>query len=164
MHNSGSHLSKEMVDLIKSIGDSRSKQEEDKIITKEKDVLKIKIKESGIAAKKMKEYLIRAIYIEMLGHEAPFAHLHSVNLTQDKSILNKRVGYLACNLLLSETSELLILLVASLQKDVQSQNWIEVCMALTSVVKFADSTIMSAVTEPILKLLDNKNEQIKKFL
>ena len=162
MNNSGSHLSKEMLDLIKSIGDSRSKQEEDKIILKEKDVLKVKIKESGITAKKMKEYLIRAIYIEMLGHDAPFAHLYAVNLTQDKNILNKRVGYLACNLLLSDNSEFLIMLVASLQKDIQSSNWLEVCMALISVIKFANPTIMQAVTEPILKLLSNKSEQIKK--
>lgn len=162
MHNSGSHLSKDMLDLIKAIGDSRSKQEEDKIIVKEKEVLKVKIKESGVNAKKMKEYLIRAIYIEMLGHDAPFSHLYAVNLTQDKNILNKRVGYLACNLLLAESSEFLIMLVASLQKDIQSTNWLEVCMALSSVVKFANSTIMQAVTEPILKLLDHKNEQIRK--
>ena len=154
MHSSGSHLSKDMLDLIKSIGDSRSKQEEDKIIVKEVEVLKKKIKESGIVPKKMKEYLIRAIYIEMLGHEAPFAHLYSVNLTQDKNILNKRVGYLACCLLLSDQSEFLIMLVASLQKDIQSLNWVEVCMALTCVVKFANSTIMQAVTEPVMKLLD----------
>ena len=61
MHTSGSHLSKDMLELIKSIGDSRSKQEEDKIIVKEVEVLKKKIKESGITPKKMKEYLIRAI-------------------------------------------------------------------------------------------------------
>ena len=162
MHSSGTHLSKEMLDLIKSIGDSRSKQEEDKIISKESEILKKKIVESGIAPKKMKEYLIRAIYIEMLGHEAPFAHLFSVNLTQDKNYLNKRVGYLACSLLLNEDSEFLILLVASLQKDIQSTNWVEVCMALTTVIKFANPTIMQAVTEPILKLLDHKNEQIRK--
>lgn len=162
MNNSGSHLSKEMLDLIKSIGDSRSKQEEDKIIMKECDVLKTKIKESGVNNKKMKEYLLRAIYIEMLGHDAHFAQKYTLNLTQDKNILNKRVGYLACNLLLPESSEFLILLVASLQKDIQSINWVEVTMALTSVVKFANSTIMQAVTEPILKLLDNKNEQVRK--
>ena len=72
----------------------------------------------------MKEYLLRAIYIEMLGHEATFAHLFSVNLTQDKNYLNKRVGYLACSLLLNEESEFLILLVTSLQKDIQSLNWV----------------------------------------
>jgi hypothetical protein len=162
MHNSGSHLSKEMLDLIKSIGDSRSKQEEDKIILKESDVLKTKIRESGVNNKKMKEYLLRAIYIEMLGHDASFSQKYTLNLTQDKNILNKRVGYLACNILLPESSEFLILLVASLQKDIQSSNPTEVGMALTSVIKFANSTIMQAVTEPICKLLDHKNEQIRK--
>ena len=162
MHSSSSHLSKDLLELIKSIGDSHSKQEEDKIITKECETLKILIKQSAIPPKTMKEYLIRAIYIEMLGHDASFSHLYAVNLTQDKNILNKRVGYLACSLLLNENSEFLILLVASLQKDLQSSNWVEVCMALTTVIKFADLTIMQAVTEPIMKLLDNKNEQIRK--
>ena len=32
MHNSTNHLSKDLVELIKAIGDSRSKQEEDKIL------------------------------------------------------------------------------------------------------------------------------------
>ena len=162
MHSSSSHLSKDLLELIKAIGDSHSKQEEDKIISKECETLKGLIKQSGIQPKTMKEYLIRAIYIEMLGHDASFSHLFAVNLTQDKNILNKRVGYLACSLLLNENSEFLILLVASLQKDLQSSNWVEVCMALTTVIKFADITIMQAVTEPILKLLDNKNEQIRK--
>ena len=162
MHSSSSHLSKDLLELIKAIGDSRSKQEEDKIITQECETLKKIIKESGVPPKRMKEYLIRAIYIEMLGHDAGFSHLHAVNLTQDKNILNKRVGYLACSLLLNENSEFLILLVASLQKDLQSSNWVEVCMALTTVIKFADPTIMQAVTEPVMKLLDHKSEQIRK--
>ena len=162
MHSSSSHLSKDLLELIKAIGDSRSKQEEDKIISKECETLKIIIKESGVPPKRMKEYLIRAIYIEMLGHDASFSHLFAVNLTQDKNILNKRVGYLACSLLLNENSEFLILLVASLQKDLQSSNWVEVCMALNTVIKFADPTIMQACTEPVMKLLDNKNEQIRK--
>ena len=162
MSSSSSHLSKDLLELIKAIGDSRSKQEEDKIISKESETLKVIIKESGVPPKRMKEYLIRAIYIEMLGHDASFSHLFAVNLTQDKNILNKRVGYLACSLLLNENSEFLILLVASLQKDLQSSNWVEVCMALNTVIKFADPTIMQACTEPVLKLLDNKNEQIRK--
>lgn len=78
---SGSHLSKELLDLVKSIGESRSKQEEDRIITKEASLLKVKIAERNLPEKKMKELLIRAIYVEMLGHDASFAHIYAVNLT-----------------------------------------------------------------------------------
>ena len=156
------HLSKDLLDLIKAIGDSKSKQEEDKIMSNECETLKTKISQSGSTPKQKKEFLIRAIYCEMLGHDASFSHLHAVNLTQDKNILNKRVGYLACSLLLNENSEFLILLVASLQKDLQSSNWVEVSMALTTVIKFANPIIMQAVTEPILKLLDDRNEKIRK--
>ena len=62
MHSSSSHLSKDLLELIKAIGDSHSKQEEDKIISKECETLKVLIKQSGIPPKTMKEYLIRSIY------------------------------------------------------------------------------------------------------
>ena len=35
-------------------------------------------------------------------------------------------------------------------------------MALITVIKFSNPTIMIALTEPILKLLNHKNEQIRK--
>ena len=54
MSNS-SHLSKELLDLVKSIGESRSKQEEDKIITSEATTLKTKFLERNLPEKKMKE-------------------------------------------------------------------------------------------------------------
>ena len=79
--SSGSHLSKELLDLVKSIGESRSKQEEDKIITLEASTLKSKFLERNISEKKIRELLIRAIYVEMLGHDASFSYIHAVNLT-----------------------------------------------------------------------------------
>ena len=45
--------------------------------------------------------MIRAIYIEMLGHDASFAYIHAVNLAQSKILSIKRIGYLACNLFLN---------------------------------------------------------------
>lgn len=76
----GSHLSKDLLDLIKSIGESRSKQEEDKIITQEAQTLKLKFQERNPSERKMRELLIRAVYVEMLGHDATFAHIHAVNI------------------------------------------------------------------------------------
>jgi len=162
MSKSRSHLSKELTELIQSIGDSRSKQEEDKIMSAESEVLKSQIAQTNATPMQRREYLIRSIYLEMLGHDASFSHLHAVNLTQDKNILNKRVGYLACSLLLNDSSEFLILLVSSIQKDLQSNNWVEVCMALSTVARFANPLIIQAVSEPVIKLLDNKDNKIRK--
>ena len=162
MSKSQSHLSKELRDLIQSIGDCHSKQEEDKIMRAESEILKSEIAKTSSTPNQKKEYLIRSIYLEMLGHDASFCHLHAVNLTQDKNILNKRVGYLACSLLLSENSEFLILLVSSIQKDLQSNNWVEVCMALSIIAQFASPLIIQAVSEPVLKLLDSKDSKIRK--
>jgi len=111
--SSGSHLSKELLDLVKSIGESRSKQEEDKIITAEAQLLKSKFTERNMPEKKMRELLIRAIYVEMLGHDASFSYIHAVNLTQSKNLLVKKIGYLACSLFIDENSEMLILMIAT---------------------------------------------------
>ena len=112
--SSGSHLSKELLDLVKSIGESRSKQEEDKIITKEATTLKTKFLERNLPEKKMRELLIRAIYVEMLGHDAEFSHIHAVNLTQSKNMLVKRIGYLACSLFIDKSKDILILMIATI--------------------------------------------------
>lgn len=72
---SGSHLSKDFFELVKAIGESKSKQEEDRIIMCEVGVLKKKMPEANVAREKMKEFLVRMIYVEMLGHDASFAYI-----------------------------------------------------------------------------------------
>jgi len=70
----------------------------------EAKILKDKFNERKIDEKKMRELLIRALYVEMLGHDASFSHIHAVNLTQSKNLLVKRIGYLACSLFINDDS------------------------------------------------------------
>jgi len=142
---SGSHLSKELLDLVKSIGESRSKQEEDRIISNEASLLRVKFTERNLSEKKMKELLIRAIYVEMLGHDAQFAHIYAVNLTQSKNLLVKRIGYLAASLFIDEESEMIILMISTIQKDLQSRNHLEILAALNCLSKLSNSQVMMGV-------------------
>ena len=113
--SSSAHLSRELHELIKSIGETRSKQEEDKIIVQDQAKLKkLLLSKKSPKPKKMQEYLIRAIYIEMLGHDASFAHIFAVNLTQAKKKKYKAMGYLASSLFLDHDSPMTLLLIATL--------------------------------------------------
>ena len=58
--------------------------------------------------------MVRSIYVDMLGHDASFAHINAVNLAQEKSLMSKRIGYLTATLFLNKDSEMLILLIATL--------------------------------------------------
>mmetsp|Transcript_55129 Transcript_55129/g.129064 ORF Transcript_55129/g.129064 Transcript_55129/m.129064 type:complete len:1085 (+) Transcript_55129:145-3399(+) len=159
---SGGHLSKEFFELVKSIGESRSKQEEDKIILQEIAVLKQNLSVPNITAKKMKEYMVRAIYVEMLGHDASFAYIHAVKLAHEKNLLAKRIGYLTCNLFLHKDHELMLLLINTMQRDLNSINHLEVCAALTSVTRLVNLEMIPAISPLVFKLLSHAQESVRK--
>lgn len=159
---SGSHLSKDFFDLVKSIGESRSKQEEDKIIVNEVHVLKTKMSAKDVAPKKMKEYLIRMIYVEMLGHDASFGHIHGIKMAHHRSLLEKRVGYLAVTLTIHKDHSFMLLLINTLQQDLKSDNYLLVSMALTVVAKLVNTETIPAILPLVVKLLDHKEGNVKK--
>mmetsp|Transcript_84403 Transcript_84403/g.149296 ORF Transcript_84403/g.149296 Transcript_84403/m.149296 type:complete len:951 (+) Transcript_84403:100-2952(+) len=159
---SGGHLSKEFFELVKSIGESRSKQEEDKIIVGEIAILKQHLSSPNISARKMKEYMIRAVYAEMLGHDAAFAYIHAVKLAHEKNLFAKRIGYLTCNLFLHRDHELMLLLINTMQRDLQSSNHLEVCAALTSVCRLVNMEMIPAIAPIVFKLLSHQQEAVRK--
>eukprot|EP00300_Choanocystis_sp_HF-7_P043308 c9888_g1_i1.p1 GENE.c9888_g1_i1~~c9888_g1_i1.p1 ORF type:complete len:1198 (+),score=305.45 c9888_g1_i1:40-3594(+) len=159
---SGSHLSKEFFDLIKNIGEAKSKQEEDHIISEEISLLQTHMSATNIPPKKMREYLLRVLYCEMLGHDASFGHIHGVNMTQQPTLLEKRVGYLTVMCTLHTGHELIILLINTIRKDLQSSNWVEVCAALTCVCKLINKETIPAVLPLVVQCLSHSSEFVRK--
>ncbi|KAI7995703.1 AP-4 complex subunit epsilon [Camellia lanceoleosa] len=133
----GSHggfgQSKDFLVLVKSIGETRSKVEEDRIVLREIETLKRQITEPDIPKRKMKEFIIRLVYVEMLGHDASFGYIHVVKMTHDDNLLLKRTGFLAVTLFLNEDHDLIILIMNTIQKDLKSDNYLVVCAALNAV-------------------------------
>ena len=113
MATGGINFSKEFFELLKAVGESKSKQEEDRIILREIATLKKKLETSSSSAgpsnaistfksmktsrpgvnggsicgvnnslsnkKKAKEFLVRMLYVEMLGHDASLGSMRSVS-------------------------------------------------------------------------------------
>jgi AP-4 complex subunit epsilon-1 len=74
----------------------------------------------------------------------------------------KRIGYLCCCLFLNENSEVLILLVANLQRDLQSTNVHEIVIALTALAKLINATIVTALLDQVTKLLTHTTDLVRK--
>eukprot|EP00284_Hemiselmis_tepida_P004235 CAMPEP_0174941868 /NCGR_PEP_ID=MMETSP1355-20121228/72867_1 /TAXON_ID=464990 /ORGANISM="Hemiselmis tepida, Strain CCMP443" /LENGTH=431 /DNA_ID=CAMNT_0016189009 /DNA_START=60 /DNA_END=1351 /DNA_ORIENTATION=- len=155
------HMSREFAELVKAVGDCKSKQEEDKIMLKEVAVLRVRLSEKGAAAR-MKELCVRMMYCEMLGHPVEFGYIHAVNMTQHSSLVEKKVGYLAACLFLEEGSELLILLVNTLQRDLKSTNPWEVCAALSAVTRLIGPETIPAVVGQVRGCCGHASEHVRK--
>ncbi|GAA0154170.1 membrane traffic protein [Lithospermum erythrorhizon] len=157
-----SHHSKEFLDLIKSIGESKSKSEEDNIILSEIRTLKRLLSKPDIPQRKLKELIIRLIYVQMLGHDASFGHIHAVKITHHANISLKRTGYLAVTLLLDQDHDLIILIVNTIQKYLKSDNYLVVCAALNAMCRLINDETIPAVLGQVVELLNHPKEAVRK--
>ncbi|XP_071942555.1 AP-4 complex subunit epsilon-1-like [Antedon mediterranea] len=128
------------------------KVEVDRIIEKQIDLLKKKLSQPDNGVHKIKEYIVRILYCEMLGHNTTACHIHAVKLSQQANLQEKRIGYLAICVLLHENHELLVLMVNTFQRDLKSTNFLEVCMALTA-VSYLGTADMIPVLLPLIENL-----------
>ncbi|XP_068131543.1 AP-4 complex subunit epsilon-1 isoform X2 [Hyperolius riggenbachi] len=146
--------------LIRNITALSSRQEEEKLIQQELANLKTTVSSPNTTLRQMKECMVRLIYCEMLGYEASFGYIHAIKLAQQGNLLEKRVGYLAVSLFLHENHELLLLLVNTVLKDLQSTNLVEVCMALTVVSQIFPREMIPAA----LPLIEDKLQHSKEIV
>uniref|UniRef100_A0A8C2AVN6 AP-4 complex subunit epsilon n=1 Tax=Cyprinus carpio TaxID=7962 RepID=A0A8C2AVN6_CYPCA len=148
--------------LIKSITELTSKHEEENLIKRELSAIKEQVSSPNTTMKQMREIMVRAMYCEMLGYDASFTYIHAIKLAQQGGVLEKRVGYLAVSLFLNEGHELLLLLVNTVLKDLQSTNLIEVCMALTVVAQVFPKDMIPAVLPLVEDKLSHPKEIIRR--
>ena len=125
-------------------------------------MLKKRFAEPETTPKRMKEYLLRSIYCEMLGHDASFAYIHAVKLAASGRLLPKKIGYLTCNLCLHKDHELLLLLINSMQRDLNSSNHLEVCAALSSVCRLVNAEMIPAMLPLVEKVLGHAQPTVRK--
>ncbi len=84
--------SREFDQLIRAIGECKSKAEEDAIIAREVEILKPRLKDAKADKRFLKEILVRLMYVEMLGHDASWGHVKALQACSDTNLLTKKVG------------------------------------------------------------------------
>jgi len=162
--HSSSKYSQSFFELIKSIGESNSKQEQDRIISSERSRLKAEVKgASRVDSQSSKEWVIRALYCEMLGSDASFAFIHGINLAQDNSnLIAKRTGYLFCGITFVPHSDANLLLINTLLKDLDSTNWLFNIAALVAICTLPSPEITNDVLPSVVRLTNHSQAAVRK--
>jgi hypothetical protein len=145
-----------------NIGEAKSKEEEDKFVSEDIEKIKQEIIKPSLTDKKVWELILRIIYAEMLGHSTDFAHAFVVNSVQNPNYRVKRIGYMACVLLLDENSPFRIMMVASVQKDLQNTCLYNKIISLNCLPKMICPMNASAFTDILLKQLTNPQPIVRK--
>lgn len=144
------------------IGESKSKEEEDKWIIEDIESLKEEISKPSLQDKKQWEIILRIIYAEMLGHDTHFTHSFIVNCVQNPNYRVKRIAYIACILLIDENSPFRIMMVASIQKDLQNTCLYNKIISLNALPKMICSLNATAFIDLLNKSILNPQPIVHK--
>ncbi|KPI90374.1 putative epsilon-adaptin putative AP-1/4 adapter complex gamma/epsilon subunit [Leptomonas seymouri] len=155
--------SSHFIQYIRMIAEATSKQEEDQLI--EDDIRNLKTTLTSSTARDedlLKEYAVRAYYAEMMGHSAEFAYIHCINLSCHRKLIFKRTGYLATKLMVNPDSELMYLIVSSIQRDLKSPNYLEVSAALTAAAQMLRPELMTVVQGDLPGLMTHEKPLVRR--
>lgn len=164
MSSSGTHLSRDYFDLVKSIGESRSKADEDKIISSQVILLKNAMSQSDVTDKQMREYLVRVIYCEMLGHDtSSYSYIHAVKQTSIKSsIIHKKIAYLTVCLTLTSAHPFILLLINSIQHDLAHDNYLVVGCTLYTICKLINIDTIPPILNNVIQCMTHREAYVRK--
>lgn len=85
-------VTSEFNELVRGIGESKSKGEEDAIVQRMVELCRSKIKSGRRDLRASKDFLIYLIYIDMLGHDTRWGHATVIQLCSEKHLVVKKVG------------------------------------------------------------------------
>ena len=113
-----------------------------------------KLKEGSLSGYDKKKYVCKLLYIYLLGWDVDFGHMEAVNLISSPKYTEKQIGYLAVTLLISESDDLVRLVINSMRKDLEDVgNEVNQCLALQAIANLGGREIAESLTADVFKVL-----------
>ncbi|KAL0145103.1 armadillo-type protein [Mucor lusitanicus] len=158
-----SGLSAEFNDFITRITQAKSKTEETSLATGELAKLSSKMASPDISSTRMRDYLIRLMHCYMLGYDVEFSIIYAIMASQSgETALDRRVGYLACTLFLTQDHELGIMLINTLQRDLKSQSYLDKCAALNAICYLEHEEMLDNVLDLVIQAMEFPKQIVRK--
>ncbi|KAJ3023311.1 hypothetical protein HKX48_003595 [Thoreauomyces humboldtii] len=148
--------------FIADLRNCRARELEEKRVNKELANIRSKFKDPNLSGRQKKKYVCKLLYMYILGWDVEFGHMEAVNLLSSTKYSEKQIGYLAVTLMISETNELVRLVVNSMRKDLDDHIEIHQCLALQAIANISAREMAEALANDVMRLLTSG--QTKSFV
>eukprot|EP00792_Barthelona_sp_PAP020_P004423 TRINITY_DN2119_c0_g1_i1.p1 TRINITY_DN2119_c0_g1~~TRINITY_DN2119_c0_g1_i1.p1 ORF type:complete len:822 (-),score=241.94 TRINITY_DN2119_c0_g1_i1:14-2443(-) len=105
----------------------------------------------------LRKYISKLMYTFLLGYEIDFANLNVTDLLDSKTFADKQIGYIAAQLLFSESSDFAFLITERICMDLKDDNDAIKCLAIQCVGSIGGDTTATAVVPIFNELLSDVN-------
>ncbi|XP_047475697.1 AP-4 complex subunit epsilon-1-like [Penaeus chinensis] len=139
-----------------------SKQEEDHCLEHEsKEWMKL-LSSPGVCSSLVADILCRALIAHVHGYPLPSLHIHAIKLTQSSEVLYKKMGYLFVSQSLGPGSELTLLLVNTVQRDLTAPSVLQVAASIAALPVIITPDLTPAIITPLTHCLAHQQAYIRR--
>ena len=158
-----SGLSTELTRYLRNgLGEAKSREEEEKEVTSDLSTLKEKLKDPSFANTMNWEFFIRLLFADLAGQSTTFAHITVINSMQNQDFRLKRVAYLSAVQIIPPKSPFRIMMISSIQKDLENSCLYNKIIALNCLPKILSNVNIGAFTEMIERESNNLQAIVRK--
>ncbi|CAK9436522.1 uncharacterized protein LODBEIA_P10800 [Lodderomyces beijingensis] len=148
--------------FIKSVRKAKTIADERKVIQKESAAIRTSFRDVNLDHTTRRINISKLLYLYIMGEKTHFGQVECLKLLASPRFADKRLGYLACMLILDENQEVLTLLTNSLDNDMQHPNSYIVGLALCCLGNIASPELARDLYTNVETILDSKNNFLKK--
>ncbi|KAJ1417770.1 adaptin N terminal region-domain-containing protein [Ochromonadaceae sp. CCMP2298] len=153
-------MSIKLRDLIRAVRACKTAAEERAVISKECALIRTAIKEEDEQFRHRN--VAKLLFIHMLGYPTHFGQLECLKLISSAGFPEKRIGYLGLTLLLTEQTEVLMLVTNSLKVDLGNSNQYIQALSLIAIGNLATQDMARDLASDVEKLLRSNNSYLRK--
>lgn len=153
-------MSIKLRDLIRAVRACKTAAEERAVISKECALIRTAIKEEDEQFRHRN--VAKLMFIHMLGYPTHFGQMECLKLISAPGFPEKRIGYLALTLLLTEQTEVLTLVTNSLKVDLTNPNQYIQALSLITIGNLATQDMARDLVSDVEKLLKSNNSYLRK--
>lgn len=135
-------------EVIKQIRSCKTAAEERAVISKESALIRNAFKSNKEEeAKHRNRNIAKLLFFNLLGYPTHFGQFECIKCVSSTNFTEKRIGYLGLSQLMDESTEILMMVTQSIQKDLNNSanNYYVTALALTAIAEISTSDMCKSV-------------------